>query len=145
MKIKIPLRIVELEEDNFHLIISSVFFDSTIGYWVIDTGASKTVFDKNLKSKYKLSCHLPEKVNTAGIGGMPMKSELAEIKEVSLGKLKLENFKVALLDLSPINELYSKAANLNICGLLGGDFLMKHNAIVDYKRKIITLNSERSN
>ena len=145
MKIKIPLRIVELEEDNFHLIISSLFFDSTIGYWVIDTGASKTVFDKNLKSKYKLSGQLPERVNTAGIGGMPMESELAEIKEISLGKLKLENFKVALLDLSPINELYAKAANLNICGLLGGDFLMKHNAVVDYKRKIITLNSERSN
>ncbi len=145
MKIKIPVQIIELEEDNFHIIISSKFFDSTIGYWVVDTGASKTVFDKNLTSKYNLSDDSPDKVNTAGIGGMPMESVLAEIKEISWGKIKLEKLKVALLDLSSINKLYSKAANLNICGLLGGDFLMKYNAIVDYKRKIITLNTDGVN
>lgn len=143
MKIKIPIRIIELEDDNFHLIIPSLFFDSTIGYWVIDTGASKTVFDKNLTSKYNLSDDMPDQVNTAGIGGMPIESALAEIKGVSYGKLKLKNFKVALLDLSAINKLYSKAANLKICGLLGGDFLMKYNAIVDYKRKIIILKTDR--
>ena len=145
MKIKIPVRIIELEDDNFHLIIPSLFFDSTTGYWVIDTGASKTVFDKNLISKYQLSGDSPERVNTAGIGGMTMESELAEIKEVSWGKLKIVNFKVALLDLSSVNKLYSKAANLNICGLLGGDFLMKYNAIVDYKRQIIILYTGRTN
>ncbi len=145
MKIKIPVRIIELEDDNFHLIIPSLFFDSTTGYWVIDTGASKTVFDKNLTSKYKLSGDSPERVNTAGIGGMTMESEIAEIKEVTWGKLKIVNFKVALLDLSSVNKLYSKTANLNICGLLGGDFLMKYNAIVDYKRKIIILYTGRTN
>ena len=139
MKIKIPLTIIELEDDNYHLIVSSHFFDSTLGHWVIDTGASKTVFDKNLTAKYNLSEELPHKVNTAGIRGVCMESDLAEIKEVSWGKLKVKNFKVALIDLSTVNKIYSMAANLNICGLLGSDFLMKYNAIINYKKRRITL------
>jgi hypothetical protein len=47
--------------------------------------------------------------------------------------------KVALLDLSHINELYKRATDLEICGLIGGDFLTKHHALIDYKRKIMKI------
>ena len=107
IKITIPIQIVELEDDNFHLIIASELSGSEKSYWVIDTGASKTVFDKNLKSEYYISDDSPEEVHTAGIGGMILESSMAGIKEVTWGKLKIKNFKTALIDLSSINDLYS--------------------------------------
>ena len=48
MRIKIPINIIELEPDNFHIMISSVFTDGNSVNWIIDTGASKTVFNKTL-------------------------------------------------------------------------------------------------
>jgi hypothetical protein len=141
MKIKIPLQIVELEDDNFHLVVQSVFDDKTTGFWVVDTGASKTVFDKNLDEQYVISEEETDQLHTAGIGEKPIETTLALLKPFSLGKLNLENLKVALLDLTHINKLYSKATSLQICGLLGGDFLMKHKAVVDYKKKVLVLNT----
>lgn len=139
MKIKIPLQIVELEDDNFHLVVQSVFNDKTTGFWVVDTGASKTVFDKNLENLYVSEEESSDQLHTAGIGDKPIETTMAILKPFSLGKLNVENLKVALLDLTHINKLYSKATSLQICGLLGGDFLMRHQADIDYKKKVLVL------
>jgi hypothetical protein len=139
MKIKIPLQIVELEDDNFHLVVQSVFNDKTTGFWVVDTGASRTVFDKNLENLYVSEEESSDQLHTAGIGEKPIETTLAFLKTFSFGKLNVENLKVALLDLTHINKLYSKATNLKICGLLGGDFLMKHQADINYRKKIMLL------
>lgn len=139
MKHKIPLEIVELEDDNFHLIAGSVFPDGQTGRWIVDTGASKTVFDKNSTDRYSL---LPEEngqLHTAGIGDKPVETTTAIMNPFFLGNMQVENLKVALIDLSHINKLYSSAANQQICGLLGGDFLMKNKAVVDYRKRIMLL------
>lgn len=141
MKIKIPLQIVELEDENYHLVIQSVFDDKSTGFWVVDTGASKTVFDKRMKNMYVLEEDSSEQLHTAGIGEKPIETTVAVMKPFLFGKLKVENQKVALLDLTHINKLYSKATSLQICGLLGGDFLMKHQAVVDYRKKVLVLNT----
>lgn len=134
---------MELEDDNYHLVVQSVFEDETTGFWVVDTGASKTVFDKNLNEQYVISEEEADQLHTAGIGEKPIETTLAFLKPFSLGKLNLENLKVALLDLTHINKLYSKATSLQICGLLGGDFLMKHQAEIDYRKKIMILQTKK--
>jgi hypothetical protein len=139
MKIKIPLRIIELEEGNFHIIATGTFDDGTTGLWAIDTGASKTVFDKNLIGNYEVTDEDADEIHTAGVGEKPLSTKLGNLSRMKLGKLQTEDLKVALLDLSHINELYKKATDLEICGLIGGDFLMKHRAIIDYNRKILIL------
>src|SRR5665811_465262 len=135
MRINIPIQIVELEPDNYHILISCTFLDGKSGNWVIDTGASKTVFDKNLLDYYSVLEDESDEIHTAGIGEKPMDVTLAQLESVSFGKFKTESQKVALLDLSHINELYSKVTDLKICGLIGGDFLMKNKAVVNYKKK----------
>ncbi|SHF54516.1 Aspartyl protease [Mariniphaga anaerophila] len=139
MKIKVPLQVVELEDDNFHLVVNSFFADGTSGFWVVDTGASKTVFDKNLHSFYESEESGSDQLHTAGIGDKPIETTIAYLLPFSLGKLKVKHLKAALLDLSHINKLYSKVTSLKICGLLGGDFLMHHKAVIDYKKKIMVL------
>ena len=140
MRIKIPLQIIELEPDNYHIIISSAFFDGTIGNWIIDTGASKTVFDKNLVEYYSVLEGESDEIHTAGVEEQPQEISLALLKPIQFGKLNVENYKVALLDLSHINKLYSKITDLNICGLIGSDFLMKYGAVINYKKRVMMLN-----
>ena len=140
MRIKIPIQIVELEADNYHLIVSSEFPNGTTENWVIDTGASKTVFNKMLPENYSALEDELDEIHTAGIGEKPLETSMAELNLVQFGKLRIEKMKVALLDLSHINELYSKATNIKICGLIGGDFLMKYKSIIDYRKQVLILN-----
>lgn len=141
MRIKIPINIIELEPDNYHIIITSEFSDLKKGNWVIDTGASKTVFDKNLNEFYDLLEGETDEIHTAGIGGEPQTISLAHLKFVQIGKLIIKNLNVALLDLSHINKLYANTTDLEICGLIGGDFLMKYKAVIDYKKQVLFLNN----
>ena len=139
MKFLIPLQIVELEEDNFHLIVKSVFHDGTTARWVVDTGASRTVFDKNAEDKYVVPLEETDRLHTAGIGVNPVETAVACLSSFSLGKMQVENLKVALIDMSHINKLYSRVAGLQICGLLGSDFLMGYKAVIDYRKKAMLL------
>src|SRR5690554_5728671 len=141
MKYKVALQLVELEDNDFHLIAPARFPDNEIHYWIIDTGASKTVFDLNLKHLFNSEGETYDQIHTAGIGEKPIQTTIAELKPFKLNKLQVKYLKVALLDLSHINKFYSNAANLNICGLLGSDFLLKSNAIVDYKSRTLRLKS----
>lgn len=139
MRIKIPIRIIELEPDNYHIMVSSTFENGFSVNWIIDTGASKTVFDKNLNEYYSELEGESDELHSAGIGEKPMDVILGELRNIKIGSLKTESFKVALLDLSHINQLYSKVSDVKISGLLGSDFLMKHKAVIDYKRKRLVL------
>lgn len=138
MKVKIPVTVIELEHQNFHVIVQTFFSDRKLRNWVIDTGASKTVFDKNLEKLFVLSNERDE-LHSAGINEKPIATEIGFIKNFCFGKLKVQELKVALLDLSHINNLYAKSANFKICGLLGGDFLMKYKALIDYKKRLLIL------
>jgi len=135
------LQVIELEDNNFHIVVHSVFGDNSTGYWVVDTGASKTVFDKNLDKQYVVTEEETDQLHTAGIGEKPIETTIATLNPFSLGKLKVNTLKVALLDLTHINNLYSKATSLQICGLLGGDFFVQHQAVIDYKKKVLVLNT----
>lgn len=128
-----------MDPGNYHIVISSVFIDGQNRYWVIDTGASKTVFDKNLKKYYSILDGESDEIHTAGVGEQVQEISMGVLNQFGVKKLTIKNMKVAILDLSHINELYSKATDINICGLLGGDFLMKYKAVIDYKQKRLVL------
>lgn len=139
MRVKIPLQIIELEDENFHLLVTGVFTDGSRVNWIIDTGASKSVFDIKLTKQYEKLDTQTEEIHSAGIGTNPLETSLARLKSFHLGKLKIQSPKMAILDLTHINELYTKAVQIKIAGLLGGDFLVKYEAMIDYKRKKIIL------
>jgi len=140
MKYVVPLELIELEEDNYHLTVATRFEDGSDGLWVIDTGASKTVFSLALKDHYDL---LPDdqqkEVRSAVIGSDHLDTVPAELHPFRIGEFPVRHLGVALIDLSHINDLYYHATEKEICGLIGSDFLMKHKAIIDYARLKLTL------
>ncbi|MCY1634533.1 retropepsin-like aspartic protease [Marinifilum sp. D737] len=140
--IEIPIEIVELEENSFHLMIECEINSGQKGEMVIDTGASKTVLDKNFVDDYQKATQEESEVKSRGLGEGSIETEMAKIDRFQIGTLCINHFSCALIDLSGINEMYRQYCNREICGLLGSDFLLKYNGIIDYRRRVLQLNKE---
>ena len=82
-KIEIPLILVELEDNNYHILIEAQFSDQELGKWVIDTGASKTVFDINQNEKYRLSEDQQADIESTGIGNVKIETKTGILYPVS--------------------------------------------------------------
>lgn len=133
----IPIKILKLD-DGFHLLIN-IRVNGKPARALIDTGASHTVFDKtrikNFLKSEKMERH--DKLST-GLGTSNMKSHLAVLKNISLGKIGISNYKTVVIDLSHVNTAYKLMKQKPIDGVLGSDILKKHKAVIDYgKRKLI--------
>ena len=140
MKIKIPIEILEFEE-GYHILVEAKINNKKLKM-VLDTGASKTVFDFNTINKfikkvdYKLNDFL-----SVGIGTNTLESYIFEIPKLSFGRMKLDNFETVLIDMSMISESYSKFGLPEVNGILGSDIMVENNAILDIKNKILLLDS----
>jgi hypothetical protein len=139
MKIEIPIEIIELENESFHLLISCKVNGSHEGDLVIDTGASKTVLDRNFVPHYESSENQTAEMQSRGLGEGSLNTEMVKIESFQLGDLLVNDFHCALIDLAGINEMYKEHCQREICGLLGSDFLLKHRAIINYGRQILQL------
>lgn len=139
MRYSVPLELIPLEEGNYHIGLSCKFLHGEKGLWIIDTGASKTVFHKSLEKFY-----IPEYrenqpvIQSAGIGSGFLDTSMGILHPFFIGKLRIASLKVALIDLSHINQLYFHQTEREIYGLIGCDFLLENKAIIHYGRMKIT-------
>jgi len=136
--IEIPLLIIELEHENYHILIEGNFEDGTPSCWIIDTGASKTVLDKNLSSYYELiDSDDMEDFQSAGINQGMMETSVGKLTCLRFGELEITGQKVALIDLNHVNDIYGKYTSYRIAGLLGGDILMTYRCCINYESQTI--------
>lgn len=141
MRIEIPIEVLELEHESYHILVSCKIEEKQ-ALFVIDTGASKTVLDSSFKDIKIESISSSRESETAGIGGNTFDVELVRIEKFSINEFYLENLNVALIDLSGVNEMYNKYCNISISGLLGSDFLLKHEACIDYSKRVMILENK---
>jgi len=141
--VSIPIEIIELETQSFHLLVKCRLNGEQSGDMVIDTGASKTVFDRNFILNYQHKDEDKEDLQSCGLGGEDIESNLVEITSLGFGEFQSEALNVVLIDLSHINKMYEKHCQRQICGLLGSDFLLNHQAIIDYQKSILILNKNQ--
>ena len=137
--IEIPIEIVELEDNSFHLLISCTINCNQQGEMVIDTGASKTVLDKNFVSVYTKVEQVESEIQSKGLGEGSIETQMVKIRNFKIGELSVDNFNCAFIDLSGINEMYRQYCKREICGLLGSDFLLKYKGIINYDRRTLQL------
>ncbi len=141
----IPLQIIDLQEDGFHPLVNiSVFGKPFIV--VLDTGASKTAFDQAmlLQAHEQAVVTMSDKLST-GLGTNTMASSTAIIHDMYIGNFLIEEFEVAVLDLSTINIAYRQLGHPEVLGVLGGDVLMKYNAVINYGKQVLKLkNSQKT-
>lgn len=145
MLIKIPLEIVELDDNSFHLFVNGHINGQPCSL-IIDTGASKTVFALNHIQHIltELPVTQPEMQST-GITAYSLQSHLGMINEFKLGNFILNQMEVLLIDLTRIDEIYQKAADRSIWGLIGSDLLLLYKAKLDYGNLTLTLRVPKEN
>lgn len=140
MMYTLPLTLLALESESYHLTLESRFEDGSLHIWILDTGASKTVFDESLLPYFEPGDPAAgETIQSAGIGAHQLNASLGRLKPFSLGALYIEALPVALIDLRHINDLYWKVAGKHLCGLIGSDFLLRYKAVIDYGKMELLL------
>ena len=143
MKTTLPIDIVTLGEDNsFHLFVSGYINGQSYDL-LIDTGASHTIFDSSLIQEVPADETVGHEIQSAGIHAGELKTSIGHIKKFKLGDLKYVDWTVVLLDLTHVNNLYGKFSDKRVAGLIGSDFLLKHKAIIDYKKRELVLRNIR--
>jgi len=140
MDSKIPIEIVDIEDGGCHIFLCCKLEGGINAELILDTGASKTVFDENYLNPYVSEITENETLESSGISDIKLPSKTAFIKRIRFAELVIENEPVVLMDLSHINDLYSRIDNRKIWGLLGGDFLLKYEARIDYQNKQLIIN-----
>ena len=139
MKTVLPIDIVTLGEDNsYHLFVRGTINRRKFDL-LIDTGASHTIFDATLIPEAPAGERAEQKIQSAGIHAGELKSSIGYIKSFRLGDLKRKDWTVVLIDLTHVNELYRKFSDKCVAGLIGSDFLLKHKAMIDYKKRELVL------
>lgn len=140
MTITVPLQIIDLHGDGYHPLVE-IKVNRTSYILVLDTGASKTAFDHNLLERSGALIIESERLST-GLGVINMASFTAVINNIQIGDLHISDFEVAVLDLSTINVAYRQLNHPEVLGVLGGDILMKYNAVIDYGQKTLSFQIE---
>uniref|UniRef100_F4C2K9 Peptidase A2 domain-containing protein n=1 Tax=Sphingobacterium sp. (strain 21) TaxID=743722 RepID=F4C2K9_SPHS2 len=141
--IKIPLALLNLQDDGFHLLVEVVVFEHSFKA-VLDTGASKTVFDKTIVERHIGNEQLKssDRVST-GLGTTNMESFTWQLPDFQIGTFHLKNFEVAVLDLSSINFAYENLSVEPVIGVIGGDILTQYQGIIDYGKMTLTLSMKK--
>lgn len=130
--ISIPLILISLQDDGFHLLVEIVVFGQKL-FAVVDTGASRSVFDKTfLKDHLKELEHSEE---TQATTLFSTSSTLqATIPSIKIGSLTLKEYETVALDLEAVNQAYEGLGHPPIIGIIGSDLLLKYQAAINYKK-----------
>ncbi len=137
MKTTIPLEIFSIEGDGCHIRLA-IDVNGKSASMILDTGASRTVFDETKVVEFVAQEQIEEHDRlSTGLGTNSMESKMVVLDEFRLGKLKLSNYTTAVLDLTHVNQSYEKLGIAPIDGVLGGDILNEYKAVIDYgERKL---------
>ena len=108
--------------------------------FLIDTGASRSVFDPNTITDFIDNVAFEKKEGmTAGVGSSDLESATFMIEVFSIGELEIHDYEAVALDLENIHEMYGKLGLPRIDGIIGGDLLKRYKAVINYKGKKLRL------
>lgn len=137
----IPFRLVPIEDDGFHLMMD-VRIGRKKANMLIDTGASKTVFDlnriqqfvKTAGADFERSPHM-----STGLGTSELVSHLTTISSLRIGEAILRPYTAVLLDLSHVNRSYELLDIPRIDGVIGSDLLKFFQAQISFRSRMLKL------
>ncbi|WP_139956883.1 retropepsin-like aspartic protease [Flavicella sediminum] len=130
---RIPFKITKTN----HLVLKGKLNGSK-GRFILDTGASNSCIGFDSVTYFKVET-TDSDTKASGAGATNM-----ETLKSTNNKLKLDVWKTAKLDLvvfnlSHVNQALEEHGAKQIHGIIGADVLMKGEAIIDYKKKLLYL------
>ena len=137
--IEVPLQLLDIEGEGFHIMVKGMIHGKEANF-LIDTGASRSVFDPKTISNFIDDIQFEKKEGlTAGVGSSDLESATFKIDTFSLGALEITNYEAVALDLENIHEMYGKLGLPRIDGIIGGDLLKRYKAVINYRSKKLRL------
>jgi hypothetical protein len=121
---------------NHFKVISKI--NGVKGVFLVDTGASTTFIDLNLKEKFKLTSK-PSNIKASGAGPEKIDTFLSKNNTLSIGKWIKTHFPIALIDLSSVNSAFESINASAVDGIIGADILKKGFAVIDYEKRYLYL------
>lgn len=136
---QIPLEFIDMKGDGYHLAIQ-VLVNFVTARFILDTGASRTVFDVNRIDSFMQNAELlPNEQLSTGLGTSDMESNIMMIDSFTIADLHIYDYQTVAIDMSHINQTYEMLEMPLIDGVLGGDILSEFRAIIDYEKAILKL------
>ena len=137
--IEIPLQLLDIEGEGFHIMVKGTIHGKEANF-LIDTGASRSVFDPTTIATFIDDPIFEKKEGmTAGVGSSDLESATFRIDTFSIGEMEVHDYEGVALDLENIHEMYGKLGLPHIDGILGGDLLKRHKAVINYRSKKMRL------
>jgi hypothetical protein len=139
------MHLYDIQGEGCHVFIQ-VAVNGKNANMLIDTGASRTVFDKNRIEKF-IPFHRLELIQhdklSMGLGSMPLESELFTIESLVIDTIQIDDYITVAINLAPVNELYNSLEIPAVDGVMGGDLLLALKAKIDYGKQTITLTKNK--
>ncbi len=125
-----------IEEDGYH-IFTEVMINGKPARMLIDTGASRTVFDsariRLFLADDEMNFEKMDKLST-GLGTNTMESHSVMIDRFEMGATVFEAYQAVVLDIEHVNHSYRLLGYPEIDGVLGGDLLTELKVVIDYRK-----------
>ena len=141
---QLPFRLLDIEGDGFHVMVKGKINGMEANF-LVDTGASRSVFDPTVISRFVENPQFEKKPGiTAGVGGSDLESSTFSINSLEFGDIEIQNYEAVALDLENVHETYQKLGLPAIDGIIGGDLLYRLKATINYRLRKIRFTKPRS-
>lgn len=130
--IPVPLTLINLNDDGFHLLVEiTVFGNKHLA--VVDTGASRSVFDKKFVEENSKEISTGEDSNATTLFTTSATIQ-AVIPKLKLGKLTIKHYHAVALDLETVNDAYALLGHPRVIAIIGSDIFYSYQAKINYKK-----------
>ena len=137
--IEVPLQLLDIEGEGFHIMVKGTIHGKEANF-LIDTGASRSVFDPNTIASFIDDIQFQKKEGmAAGLGSSDLESATFVIETFTLGELEIHDYEAVALDMENVHEMYDTLGLPHIDGIIGGDLLKRHKAVINYRYKKMRL------
>lgn len=137
--IEVPIQLLDIEGEGFHIMVKGMIHGKEASF-LIDTGASRSVFDPKTITAFIEDIQFEKKEGlSAGVGSSDLESATFVIDRLGIGALEITDYEGVALDLENIHEMYGKLGLPHIDGIIGGDLLRRHKAVINYRSRKLRL------
>lgn len=97
--------------------------------FLLDTGASMSVVDSSMVSRYNFKIHRSTDMTVSGLGGTKKLYHVSNARLYYNGQPMYVRFKST--------NMRNIRLNVKVIGVLGSDYLIQNKLIIDYKNKVL--------
>ena len=129
----LPIAILKIS-DGFHCVVT-IKVDGKNARMILDTAASRTIFDKKRIMKLVKDPVITNNTTKATTAAGETEQQHLDIKTLKLDNLVINDYTATLLDLKELNNSYKTHKHHPIDGIIGADILIEHKALIDLSEK----------